>query len=78
MDTPNVVIENPTVRRVLNHVVGWGAIALGLVQAVDAASDAFDWSAVTGPSTAGIAFLAGVLAVGVTVPNIPRPGIDAQ
>lgn len=71
-NTPNVVIESPTVRRVLNHIVGWGAITLGLAQAIDGASDAFDWSAVTTPATAGIAFLAGVLAVGVTAPNIPR------
>lgn len=71
-DTPNVVIESPRVRRALNHIVGWGAIALGLAQAVDGASPAFDWSGFTGPATAGVAFLAGVLAVGVTAPNIPR------
>ena len=75
-DTPNVVIESPSVRRALNHIVGWGAIALGLAQAIDGASPAFDWSHVTTPATAGIAFLAGVLAVGVTAPNIPRPGLD--
>lgn len=71
-ETPNVVIENPVTRRVLNHIVGWGAIVGGLVMAVDGASPAFDVSAWTIPATAGVAFLAGVLAVGVTVPNIPR------
>ena len=71
-ETPNVVIENPGTRRVLNYLVGWGAIASGLVMAVDGASPAFDVSAWTTPATAGIAFLAGVLAVGVTVPNIPK------
>ena len=75
-ETPNVVIESPATRRVLNRIIGWGAITLGLAQAVDGATPAFDLTAWTIPATAGIAFLAGVLAVGVTVPNIPRPGID--
>ncbi len=71
-ETPNVIIENPGTRRVLNYIVGWGAIAVGLVSAVDAASPAFDLSSWTGPIAAGVAFLAGVLAVGVTTPNIPK------
>lgn len=71
-DTPNVVIERPATRRILNNVVGWSAIAIGFVQAVDGASPAFDLTAWSNPATAGIAFLAGVLAVGVTVPNIPK------
>ena len=70
-ETPNVVIESPATRRVLNRIIGWGAIGIGLVQAVDAATPAFDLSAWTVPATAGVAFLAGMLAVGVTVPNIP-------
>ena len=73
-DTPNIVIANPATRRTLNHIVGWGAILLGLIQAVDGASPAFDVTAITVPATAGVAFLAGILAVGVTVPNIPRGG----
>lgn len=75
-ETPNVVIESPATRRVLNRIIGWGAIGIGLVQAVDAATPAFDLTAWTVPATAGIAFLAGVLAVGVTVPNIPTPAPD--
>ncbi len=71
-DTPNVVIEKPATRRILNQVVGWGAISLGFIVAVDGAAPQFDLTAFTTPGTAGIAFLAGVLAVGVTVPNIPK------
>ena len=70
-ETPNVVIESPTIRRALNAIVGYGSLAVGLVVAVDTASPAFDLLAYTTPTWAGLAFLNSALTVGVTIPNIP-------
>ena len=70
-ETPNVVIESPTIRRALNAIVGYGSLAVGLVVAVDTASPAFDLLAYTTPTWAGLAFLNSAVTVGVTIPNIP-------
>lgn len=70
-ETPNVVIQSPTIRRALNAIVGYGSLAVGLVVAVDTASPAFDLLAYTTPTWAGLAFLNSALTVGVTIPNIP-------
>lgn len=70
-ETPNVVIESPTIRRALNAIVGYGSLLVGLVVAVDTASPAFDLLAYTTPTWAGLAFLNSALTVGVTIPNIP-------
>lgn len=76
MDTPNVVIANPNVRRAINAVVGYGSLLVGLVVAVDTASPAFDLLAWTTPAWAGLAFLNSAVTVGVTIPNIPRASIE--
>ena len=70
-ETPNVVIASPAVRKLLNAVVGYGSLLVGLVVAVDTASPAFDLLAYTTPTWAGLAFLNSALTVGVTIPNIP-------
>ena len=70
-DTPNVVIENPSVRKVLATIVGYGSLLVGLAAAVDTASPAFDLLAWTVPAWAGLAFLNSALTVGVLIPNIP-------
>lgn len=71
-ETPNVVLANPTVRRALGWVVGLSAILVPLATIIDARSEAFDWTAFTDPATAGTSFLAGLLGLVVTVPNIPK------
>lgn len=71
-ETPNVVLANPTVRRVLGWVVGSAAIVVPLLTIVDARSDLFDITAFTDPATAGTSFLAGLLGLAVFVPNIPK------
>lgn len=70
--TPNVVLANPQVRKVLNWVVGLAAVILPVVTVVDARSNAFDLTDWTDPATAGTSVLAGLLALVVTVPNIPK------
>lgn len=70
--TPNVVLANPVIRKGLNWVVGAAAILVPLAIVVDGASDGFDWSSWTTPAAAGTSFLAGLLGVIVTIPNIPR------
>jgi len=71
-ETPNVVLANPAVRRVLNIVVGTAAIVLPVATIIDSRSDAFDWTAWTDPATAATSFLAGLLAVAVSAPNVPK------
>lgn len=70
-DTPNVVLENPNVRRGLNWVVGTAAIVVPALAIVDATSAA-DFSSWLPAATGVTSFLAGLLGLTVTVPNIPK------
>lgn len=69
--TPNVVLGNPTVRKALNWVVGTAAVLVPLLIVIDGRADAFDISGWTDPAAAGTSFLAGLLGLAVTIPNIP-------
>ena len=69
--TPNVVLANPAVRKALGWIVGLAAILVPLATIVDARSEAFDITGFTDPATAATSFLAGLLGLVVTVPNIP-------
>lgn len=71
-ETPNVVIESPSIRRVLNLVIAGAGLALGTTIVVDLATPAFDVSAWTDPITAGLLYVAAAFGISVTVPNIPR------
>lgn len=71
-DTPNVVLQNPQVRKGLGWVVGLAAIIVPLSIVIDGASAAFDWADWTTPAAAATSFLAGLLGVVVTIPNIPK------
>lgn len=70
--TPNVVIGNPSVRRVANLVIGTLAIIVPTAVVVDLAAPEFDISQYTTPAMAGLLFLAGLFGLSVTTPNIPR------
>lgn len=72
VETPNVVVQNPTVRKIAGIVLGALGLALGTVVVVDGASPAFDLTAYTGPVTAGYLYLSSVFGLVVTVPNVPR------
>lgn len=70
--TPNVVLANPTVRRVLNYGLGGAAIVLPIITLIDQAADSFDWSEGLGVASQIVLFLTGALAAGVTAQNIPK------
>jgi len=70
-ETPNVVVQNPSVRKAANVVLGVLGIAVGTAVVVDAATPAFDITAITTPVTVGYAYLASVFGLAVTLPNIP-------
>lgn len=70
--TPNVVVENPNVRRVANVVLGVVGLLVGTAVVVDASTPVFDITAITTPVTAGYAYLASAFGLVVTVPNIPK------
>lgn len=72
--TPNVVVQNPTVRKVAGVALGAAGLILGTVLVVDGASDAFDVTAFTGPATAGYLYLSSAFGLAVTVPNVPSRG----
>lgn len=71
-ETPNVVVQNPKVRKVAGIVLGTVGIVLGTVVVVDGATPAFDLTEITGPVTAGYLYLSSLFGLAVTVPNVPR------
>lgn len=71
-NTPNVVISNPAVRRVLTTVISTAALVVTVVSAVDAAVHEVDWSAYTNPAAGAILAVAAVFGIAVTLPNTPK------
>lgn len=69
--TANVVLANPAVRKTLNWIVGLAAVLVPLLIVIDGRATAFDISGWTDPAAAGTSFLAGLLGLAVTIPNIP-------
>lgn len=70
--TPNVVVQNPTIRRVVGWVVGSAAVLVPTLIVIDVNAPAFDWSAWTTPAMAATSFLAGVFQLAVSTPNVPK------
>lgn len=70
--TPNVVVQNPKVRKVAGWIIGAAAILVPTIMVIDASAPAFDLSAWTAPAIAATSFLAGVFQVAVSTPNVPR------
>ena len=71
-ETPNIVVESPATRKIINIVVSSMAVILGTTIVVDAASPAFDLSQFTNPISAAVLYLASVFNLAVTLPNVPR------
>jgi len=70
--TPNVRVENPTVRRVVGRIFGWSAVALLAAGVVDQAIAAFDISQIIGTASTIVLGLFGLWQVIVTDPNVPK------
>lgn len=71
-NTPNVVITNPTARRIARTVLDIVGAVLVVTMAVDAATDAFTVSAVTTPLLAGWGAARAVFGLTVDNPNTPK------
>ncbi|WP_314429558.1 hypothetical protein [Microbacterium lacticum] len=70
-ETPNVVIENPKVRKIARTILDGIGATLVIVMAVDAATGAFDLVAVTTPVLAGWSAARAVFGLTVDNPNTP-------
>jgi len=70
--TPNVNIENPKLRRIVNATLQTATIIVAAIMAGDAISPHIDWTPVTLPVAAVIGALAGGYGLSVTQPNIPK------
>lgn len=69
--TPNVIIDNPVVRKVVGNVLGVLSLLLAIATLVDGAIVEIDYSNITGPAAVIIAGLFGIFQLGVTSPNVP-------
>lgn len=76
MDTPNVIIRNPDTRRVVRTIIDVIGAAVFVAIAVDAATEAFSISEVTGPIMAGYAAVRSIF--GFTVDNTNTPHKDGR
>jgi hypothetical protein len=70
--TPNVVVESPNARRVLNVIISSVALVTGTAIVVDGVSPDFDISQFTVPVSAGLLYVASFFNIAVTLPNVPR------
>lgn len=68
--TPNVVVQNPTVRKVAQWVIGLAALLLPTLAIVQAET-VLDFSTWLPAATGVTSFLAGAFGLAVVVPNIP-------
>ena len=71
-NTPNVVVENPTVRKVAGNTLGVAGLILSIATLVDGAIPEIDYGHITGPAAIIIAGLFGIFQLGVTSPNVPK------
>lgn len=71
-ETPNVVIESPNIRRVVNVIISSVALIAGTAIVVDGVSPDFDISQWTVPVSAGLLYIASFFNIAVTLPNVPR------
>lgn len=75
--TPNVVVQNPTVRKAAQWVIGLAALLLPTLAIVQAET-ALDFSTWL-PAAMGVSsFLAGAFGLAVVVPNIPTKKADEK
>lgn len=72
MQTPNVVVQSPRVRRVANWVLGSALIVVPTLGILDASSAELDFAVWLVPTTAVTMYLAGLFNIGVTAPNVPK------
>ena len=70
--TPNVIVENPVIRKAVGNILGAASLILAIATLVDGAIAELDYGFVTGPAAIIIAGLFGIFQLGVTSPNVPK------
>jgi hypothetical protein len=70
--TPNIVVDNPVVRKWAGNILATATLLLSIATIVDSAIPAIDYGAVTGPAAIIIGGLLGLFQLGVTSPNVPK------
>lgn len=70
-ETPNVVVNNPSVRKIVGNSLGVASLLLSIATLVDGAIPDLDYANITGPAAVIIAGLFGIFQLGVTSPNVP-------
>lgn len=71
-ETPNVVVQNPLVRKVVGNTLAVASLALAVAVLVDVNVVGLDYAFVTIPAGGIIAGLFGIFQLGVTSPNVPK------
>lgn len=69
--TPNVVVENPIVRKVVGNTLAGLTVLLAVAVLVDGAVEEISYGDITGPAGVIITGLFGIFQLGVTSPNVP-------
>lgn len=69
--TPNVIVQDPTVRKIVGNTLGAVSLLLSIAVLVDSAIAEIDFANITGPAAVITAGLFGIFQLGVTSPNVP-------
>lgn len=72
--TPNVVVQNPKVRRWAQIILSIVGLTLSSIMVLDNSIPGADWSVFTVPAFALYGFLAATFGIAVITPNIPTNG----
>ena len=78
LPTPNVIVQNPVVRKVVGNTLAGATLLLSIATLVDGAIEQLNYSFVTGPAAIIVAGLFSLFQLGVTSPNVPTPAVVAN
>ena len=70
-ETPNIIVQNPVVRKVVGNILAVATLLLSIATLVDGAIEQLSYSEYTGPAAVIIAGLFGIFQLTVTSPNVP-------
>lgn len=69
--TPNVIVQNPHVRKIAGNVLAVATLVLLIATLVDSAISVLDYGFITGPAAVIVGGLFSIFQLGVTSPNVP-------
>lgn len=76
--TPNVVVQDPRVRKVVGNVLAVATVVLAIVIMVDGYVPAFDIAWITTPALGISGGLFSIFQLAVTSPNVPTEAVEAR